>query len=81
MRRNSTSTMGALHPIMFFILVYGISVCMALFVCRVVYISINGNPDDIAQQEIKQANSGSLASTNSANLSNSGSSSQATALR
>lgn len=63
MRRNSTSTIGALHPILFFILVYGISVCMALFVCRAVYISINGNPDDIAQAEIKAANAGSLVST------------------
>ena len=60
MRRNSTSTIGALHPILFFILVYGISVCMALFVCRAVYISINGNPDEIAQAEIKAANEGSL---------------------
>jgi hypothetical protein len=38
---------------------------MALFVCRTVYISINGNPDDIAQAEIKAANSGSLANTTS----------------
>jgi hypothetical protein len=73
MRRNSTSAIGALHPILFFILIYGISVCMALFVCRTVYISINGNPDDIAQQEINKANSGSLVSTNSQ--------SQVTALR
>jgi hypothetical protein len=65
MRRNSTSTIGALHPILFFILVYGISVCMALFVCRAVYISINGNPDEIAQAEIKAANEGSLVGTTS----------------
>ena len=74
MRRNSTSTIGALHPILFFILVYGISVCMALFVCRAVYISINGNPDEIAQAEIKAANSGSL-------VNNSTSSSSMAALR
>ena len=73
MRRNSTSAIGALHPIMFFILIYGISVCMALFVCRTVYISINGNPDDIAQAEIKAANAGSLVKSTP--------SSQATALR
>jgi hypothetical protein len=65
MRRNSTSTIGALHPILFFILVYGISVCMALFVCRAIYISINGNPDEIAQAEIKAANAGSLANSTS----------------
>lgn len=73
MRRNSTSAIGALHPILFFVLIYGISVCMALFVCRTVYISINGNPDDIAQAEIKAANAGSLVKSNTT--------AQATALR
>jgi hypothetical protein len=73
MRRNSTSAIGALHPILFFVLIYGISVCMALFVCRTVYITINGNPDDIAQAEIKAANAGSLVKSNTT--------SQATALR
>lgn len=73
MRKNSTSAIGALHPILFFVLIYGISVCMALFVCRTVYISINGNPDDIAQAEIKAANAGSLVKSTAG--------SQATALR
>lgn len=34
--------MGALHPVLFFVLVYGISLLMALFVCRSVYYGING---------------------------------------
>lgn len=42
MKRNSTSTIGALHPIMFFFLVYGISLFLALFVCRAVYFNIHG---------------------------------------
>jgi hypothetical protein len=41
MRRNSTSAMGALHPILFFLVIYGISLFLALFVCRTVYYSIN----------------------------------------
>ncbi len=41
MRRNSTSSMGALHPIMFFLVIYGISLFLAIFVCRTVYYSIN----------------------------------------
>lgn len=41
MRRNSTSSMGALHPIFFFLVVYGISLFLAIFVCRTVYYSIN----------------------------------------
>ncbi len=38
--------MGALHPFMFFLFVYGISLFLALFVCRTVYYSIN-EPDSI----------------------------------
>ena len=41
MKHNSTSTLGALHPIMFFIVVYGISLFLALFVCRTIYFGIN----------------------------------------
>jgi hypothetical protein len=43
MRRNSTRSVGALHPILFFLFVYGLSLFMALFVCRTVYYSINGD--------------------------------------
>ena len=45
MRRNSTSSFGAIHPILFFMLVYGISLLLAIFVCRTVYNSLNGEPD------------------------------------
>ena len=44
MRYNSTSTMGAMHPVIFFLFVYGIALFLALFVCRTVYYSINGEP-------------------------------------
>lgn len=42
MNRNTTSAMGALHPVLFFSLIYGISLFLALFVCRTVYFSLNG---------------------------------------
>jgi hypothetical protein len=42
MRRNSTSPIGTLHPILFFLVIYGISLFLAIFVCRTVYYSING---------------------------------------
>ena len=41
MRRNSTSSIGAIHPILFFMLVYGISLFLAIFICRTVYNSLN----------------------------------------
>ncbi|TCJ13399.1 hypothetical protein EPD60_13505 [Flaviaesturariibacter flavus] len=43
MKRSSISPMGALHPLLFFVLVYGISLVMALFVCRSVYAAVNGS--------------------------------------
>lgn len=49
MRRSSTSSIGALHPILFFIFVYGISLALALFVCRTVYYSINGQENHQTQ--------------------------------
>ena len=47
MRRNSTTSMGALHPVLFFFVLYGISLFLALFVCRTVYYSIN---DEVSAQ-------------------------------
>jgi len=49
MRRNSTRSLGALHPILFFILVYGISLCMALMVCTSIYNYVHS--DDLARTE------------------------------
>ncbi|HUC80028.1 MAG TPA: hypothetical protein VMR70_03895 [Flavisolibacter sp.] len=41
MRKNSTSSIGALHPVLFMLLIYIISVVLAFFVCRMIYFSIN----------------------------------------
>ena len=43
MKQKSTAGIGALHPVMFFFLVYGISLFLALFVCRTVYYNLNSN--------------------------------------
>ena len=42
MKRNSTSAIGALHPVLFMLLVYVVSIVLAFFVCRMIYFSING---------------------------------------
>jgi hypothetical protein len=43
MNRNSASSLGAFHPIIFFFVVYGISLFLAFFVCRTVYYTIYGD--------------------------------------
>ena len=62
MRRTSTSAIGAFHPVLFFILVYVISILMALFVCRSVYISVYGDPD-VTHLQTKAEGSLSFAAT------------------
>lgn len=43
MNRNSTSSVGALHPVFFMVLVYIISVVLAFFVCRMIYFSLHSD--------------------------------------
>ena len=50
MKQTSTSSIGALHPILFFCVVYGISLFLALFVCRTVYYNINGSEELVAEK-------------------------------
>ena len=56
MRRNSTSSVGALHPILFFLFVYGISLFLAIFVCRTVYYSVNDEKTNTAGPVEKMEN-------------------------
>ena len=59
MRRNSTSSIGAFHPILFFVFVYGFSLFLAIFVCRTVYNSLNEETSSIQFQNLEMNNSGS----------------------
>ena len=43
MNRKSYSTFGALHPFLFMVMVYFISVVLALFVCTTIYNSLHGS--------------------------------------
>jgi predicted membrane channel-forming protein YqfA (hemolysin III family) len=50
MSRKTTSSLGALHPILFFVVIYGISLFLAFFVCSTVYYSINDTDDEITTE-------------------------------
>lgn len=65
MSRNSTRSLGALHPIVFFVVIYGISLFLAFFVCSTVYYSIN----DDASKETKNVSQKQYTLTNSATAS------------
>lgn len=40
---NRKSTFGAMHPVLFMIMVYAISVVLAFFVCNVIYNSLHSS--------------------------------------
>jgi hypothetical protein len=48
MKRNSTVAVGALHPVLFMLLVYIISVVLAFFVCRVIYFSLHEDTSSVS---------------------------------
>ena len=57
MRRNSTSSIGAFHPVLFFMFIYGISLFLAIFVCRTVYFSLNDTPTSSETVQTKSTSS------------------------
>jgi hypothetical protein len=36
-----------MHPVLFFLLIYGIALFLALFICRTVYYSIHGETTSV----------------------------------
>lgn len=52
MSKNHHRAVGAMHPILFFIVVYGIALFMAFFVCHVVYNNLH--PEEMAAAAEKQ---------------------------
>lgn len=55
MSRNSTSAIGALHPVFFMLLVYIISIVLAFFVCRMIYASIHTDETALDTNVSKEA--------------------------
>ncbi|MGZ3838140.1 MAG: hypothetical protein ACXVMS_09220 [Flavisolibacter sp.] len=52
MSRKSTPSIGAFHPVLFFMLIYGISLFLAIFVCRTVYFSLNESPSAHSRPQV-----------------------------
>ncbi|MBD0277144.1 MAG: hypothetical protein M3342_25315 [Bacteroidota bacterium] len=54
MNRNGISSLGAFHPILFFVIVYAISLFLAFFVCRTVYFTLHGDPDQKYSEQMQK---------------------------
>ncbi len=56
MRSRTTSTMGALHPILFFAGVYIVVLLFSIFICSTIFYSCSANKTDfVKKQEQKTA--------------------------
>ena len=53
MNRKFSSSIGALHPILFLLMIYVISVVLALFVCTTIYNSLHDNPSLAEKEGVK----------------------------
>jgi hypothetical protein len=54
MNRKSTASIGAFHPILFFVVIYSISLFLSFFVCRSVYYGINGQSATVKAEAAKK---------------------------
>lgn len=60
MTQHQKPGLGAFHPVIFFLFVYGISLFMALFVCRAVYYSVNEPGVSPVEQTVAQVSSSAV---------------------
>lgn len=42
MKTNTSSSMGSLHPVIFFAVVYVVALLLSIFICSSLFYSING---------------------------------------
>lgn len=55
MKRNAQAGLGAFHPILFFVIVYAISLFLAFFVCSTVYYALNDEAPTTAETMMAQS--------------------------
>ncbi len=51
--KSSKASIGALHPILFFVGVYVVALFFSIFICSTVFYSINGPANEASTKEYK----------------------------
>jgi len=51
MRSRNSSTMGALHPVLFFAGVYVVVLLFSIFICSTIFYSCNANKTDVVKKQ------------------------------
>ncbi|HZJ60798.1 MAG TPA: hypothetical protein VFD24_10995 [Chitinophagaceae bacterium] len=55
MRSRNSSTMGALHPVLFFAGVYVVVLLFSIFICSTIFYSCNASKTDVVKKEQQKA--------------------------
>ena len=55
MRSRNSSTMGALHPVLFFAGVYVVVLLFSIFICSTIFYSCNANKSEIVKKQEQKA--------------------------
>ncbi len=51
MKTKSFTSMGSLHPILFFVVVYVVALLLSVFICSSLFYAFNGRPSKIGDLE------------------------------
>jgi hypothetical protein len=54
MKTKSSTSMGSLHPIIFFTVVYVVALLLSIFICSSLFYAFNGGSSKIGSQETIQ---------------------------
>ncbi|MBS1919341.1 MAG: hypothetical protein JST17_03705 [Bacteroidetes bacterium] len=66
MKTRSTSSLGALHPVLFFAVVYAIALLFSIFICSSLFYSCNASQADVSQKQEAPAQHTSLSQSTAA---------------
>jgi hypothetical protein len=56
MRSRTSTTMGALHPILFFAGVYIVVLLFSIFICSTIFYSCSANKTELVKKQEQKAN-------------------------
>ncbi|HEY9361882.1 MAG TPA: hypothetical protein VIQ00_01375 [Chitinophagaceae bacterium] len=51
MKHKTSTSIGALHPILFFAGVYVVALFLSIFICSTIFYSLNDNQATVSKQE------------------------------
>ena len=63
MKTNSFKSMGSLHPILFFTVVYVVALVLSVFICSSLFYTFNGSSSTIGNEQLMPTQNQTTATT------------------